>query len=51
VLIQYPLNNRFNQRFNLSLCGDYHKLSNLNSKLFLSCSKNPVVGDKVKQEK
>ena len=38
-IIQWTLNNRFNQRFNIFKAGNYHKISNLNSKLFLTSSK------------
>jgi hypothetical protein len=41
-LIQYRLNNRFNQRFNIVLAGQFHKISNLNSRLFLGTTKRPV---------
>ena len=49
-LIQYPLNNRFNQRFNLYKSGSYYKISNLSSKHFLTTPKKPQYGDQVKQE-
>lgn len=49
-LIQWPLNNRFNQRFNIYRSGAYHKISNLNSKLFLSSTKKAEPGSGVKQE-
>ena len=50
TLIQYYHNNRFNQRFNLYKSGSYYKISNLNSKLFLTSSKKPSAGDPIKQE-
>jgi len=50
-LIQYPLNNRFNQRFNIYRSGDYFKIANLNSKYYLSTSPRPELWDLVKQEK
>ena len=38
-LIQYSLNNRFNQRFNIYKSGRYYKIGNLNSKLFITVDK------------
>lgn len=49
-LIQWGLNNRFNQRFNIFKAGAYYKISNLNSKLFLSTSKKPEAEEKIKQQ-
>lgn len=49
-LIQYPLNNRFNQRFNLYRSGPYYRIANLGSKLFLTTPKKPTNGNPVKQE-
>lgn len=49
-IIQWPLNNRFNQRFNIFKAGSYHKIANLNSKLFLTCTKKAELGEIIKQE-
>lgn len=48
-IIQWTLNNRFNQRFNIFKAGNYHKISNLNSKLFLTTSKKAEAGEIIKQ--
>lgn len=54
-LIQYLFNNRFNQRFNISLKGSENlnefKIENTNSKLFLTAHKKCREGDKITQEK
>ena len=47
-LIQYPLNNRFNQRFNIYKSGRFFKIGNLNSKLFVTVDKK---GTEVAQKK
>lgn len=50
VLIQYPLNNRFNQRFNILQKDNYFKIYSLSSKLFITAHKKCREGDKITQE-
>ncbi len=49
-MIQWPLNNRFNQRFNIYKTGGYYKIANLNSKLYLAVSPKAHIGELIKQE-
>lgn len=50
ALIQYRLNNRFNQRFNIFLAGKYYKISNLNSRMYLSTTKKAEAGSVITQQ-
>lgn len=50
ALIQYRLNNRFNQRFNIFLAGKYYKISNLNSRMYLSTTKKAEPGSVITQQ-
>ncbi len=44
------MNGRFNQRFNIFKAGAYHKIANLNSKLYLGTSKKAEFGEIIRQQ-
>lgn len=50
-LIQYEVNSRFNQRFNIYCEREYYKIVNLNSKLLITAHRKCREGDEITQEK